>query len=346
MTKNEAGRLKLKEITKGFLKTDDYAAMLSAANGLSALLSEITDLCDDTQDPLCLEETMLGEGKALSPRDAARCISDFMRTANFIGGLRAAVLEARHRFPDEIIHVLYAGCGPFAPLMIAQTGEFTPAQVQFTLLDIHQKSLDTARQIVDALGLASFVRDYVCADAVTYKHPRESRLHVILTETMQRALTKEPQVMITGNLVPQLIAGGILVPQKVAISACLSDLGQEMSFTVDGTPKRQRVYLGKVFELTAESARSIREWPISDEEKGARSSPPASLRVPQLDAPPYTLMLLTEITVFESFHIGDYQSGITYPVVCHESGHIEGGTRIEFYYRTGAHPGLRHRILR
>jgi hypothetical protein len=342
--------LLLRQITHGLLQTDNYAQRLDAANALYAMLSEITKVSFNTQDPLYLEETQLGEGKALSPRDATRCITDFMRTAGFISGLRAAIIEARRRFPDETIHVLYAGCGPFAPLMIPLTTEFDATQVQFTLLDIHKQSLDAARQIVCALGLKDFVRDYVRADATSYQHPPESALHIVLTETMQRVLSKEPQVMITSNLVPQLVEGGILVPQKITLRTALADVNQEHAFADNNDAashdtKRQRIYLGQVFELTAESSRGVRDWPTTKENLGARTSPPIRLSVPQLNGHAYKLMLLTEITVFDSIVIGDYHSGITYPVVCDELDGIESGSQIEFHYQTGAHPGLQYRIL-
>jgi hypothetical protein len=340
----------LRQITQGLLQTDNYAQRLDAANALYAMLSEITKVSFNTQEPLYLAETQLSEGKALSPRDATRCITDFMRTAGFINGLRAAIIEARRRFPDETMHVLYAGCGPFAPLMIPLTTEFDSTQVQFTLLDIHRQSLDAARQIVRALGLKDFVREYVCADATVYQHPPESALHIVLTETMQRVLSKEPQVMITSNLVPQLVEGGILVPQKITLSAALADINQELPFADDNDAashetKRQRIYLGQVFELTAESSRRIRDWPTTKENQGARTSPPVRLGVPQLNGHAYKLMLLTEITVFDSIVIGDYHSGITYPFVCDELDGIESGSQIEFHYQTGEQPGLQYKIL-
>jgi len=340
----------LGQITQALLQTDDYAQRLDAANALYAMLSEITKVNFDMQDPLYLEETQLSEGKALSPRDATRCITDFMRTAGFISGLRAAVIEAQRRFPEETIHVLYAGCGPFAPLMIPLTTEFDSTRVQFTLLDIHQQSLDAARQIVDTLGIKDFVRGYVRADATAYQHPPESALHIVLTETMQRVLAKEPQVMITSNLVPQLVEGGILVPQKITLSAALADINQELAFADDNDAashetKRQRIYLGQIFELTAESSRRVRDWPTTKENHGARTSPPIRLSVPQLNGHVYKLLLLTEITVFDSIIISDYHSGVTYPVVCDELDGIESGSQIEFHYRTGAHPGLQYRIL-
>lgn len=108
--------------------------------------------------------------------------------------------------------MLYAGCGPFAPFALMLATRFEPSEVRVTLLDVHSWSLECARRLFETFGLADFVRAYVCADAATYTWPRDLPLHVVLTETMQHALQKEPQVAVTLNLAPQLSDGGILVP--------------------------------------------------------------------------------------------------------------------------------------
>ncbi len=330
------------------MQTENYAHRREAAAALHALCAEMTSVHDETQNPLDVEETALPEGTALSPRDAARCVLDFARTAGFLKGVRAAIIEAQHRFPDQTLHVLYAGCGPFAPLMIPLTTEFRSAQVQFTLLDIHQRSLDAARKIVVTLGLTDFVRDYVRADAVSYQQPPESAPHIVVAETMQRALAKEPQVAVTCNLAAQLIENGIMIPQRISLSACLANLNKEIVFTEDeASPetRRQRIYLGEIFELTAESSRRVRDWPTAEEMAGARSSPAVRLRVPQLDDESYKLMILTDITVFDNIVIGEYDAGVTYPAVLDDVGRIESGMELEFYYLTGERPGLRYKIL-
>jgi hypothetical protein len=345
--------LMLAEITARLLQSDNQAESLKAASELHAFFSGITQVHAGSKNPEDHCETLLAEGKAISPVDAARCILDYVRTRNFLCGVRAAIIEAQRRFPGQTIQVLYAGCGPFAPLMIPLTTEFTARQVQFTLLDIHKRSLDSVRQIVETLELSDFVRDYVQADAATYKFPQGFAPHVIVTETMQMALANEPQVAITFNLTQQMRAGGILIPQQITLRACLADLKREFAFqaAANGSgstaqaESRARIELGKVFELTAESFKEQHLWHDANEAERTLCSPVRVLRVPQIAEQTFTLLILTEVTVFASHVLGDYEAGISYPKMMSELGFINSHARLEICYVMGKQPGLRYRLL-
>ena len=54
---------------------------------------------------------------------------------------RILQLHANHR---EEVEVLYAGCGPFAPLFLPLTTALAPGLARFTLLDLHPRSVDVA----------------------------------------------------------------------------------------------------------------------------------------------------------------------------------------------------------
>ena len=137
----------------------------SAASSVYDLFAGIMQRGSEPDDIDSNTGTILPEGKALSPKDAAGCILDFQRTNVFLRGLRSAIAEASARFPRETIHILYAGCGPFAPFCLLPILQFPAMDVQFTLLDIHQSSLDAARQLAETLGVQQRIRDYMCCDA-------------------------------------------------------------------------------------------------------------------------------------------------------------------------------------
>jgi len=319
--------LVLKQIADTLLFQHDDHRLSAAATQLYLLCSSITGIDESSTHTDDLNEKRLPNGNAISPRDAARCVLDFSRTSKLLRGIHAAIVEAQKRFPSTTIEILYAGCGPFAPLAFPLTSQFRSGEIQFTLLDIHERSLDAAQRIFQALGLTGYVRDYIHADATSYVH--HSPFHLIITETMQRALEKEPQVAITFNLARQLRQGGIFIPEKVCVNACLYN-----PFLESRQVSTARVDLGPILELTAEDLHAL-----SDEV----CLPPVVLDIPGETSKSLGLMLLTRVKVFESVVLDEYESGITYPVILHDFSWTKCGTAIEFVYSLGAAPGFTHR---
>jgi hypothetical protein len=319
--------LLLKQIADDLLFQQDDDRLRAAATQLYSLCSSVTGIDESSIHTDDLTEKRLPNGNALSPKDAARCVLDYRRTSKFLRGIHAAIVEAQNRFPNTAIEILYAGCGPFAPLAVPLTSRFSSGEIQFTLLDIHKRSLDGAQRIFQAFGLTGFVRDYIHADATSYVHHRPC--DVIITETMQRALEKEPQVAITLNLAPQLRQGGIFIPEKICVHACFynpTSESQELNMA--------RIDLGPILELTAEDLHAL-----SDEV----CLPAVVLDIPGEADKSLGLMLLTTVKVFESVVLGECESGITSPFILHDFSWTKGGAGIEFIYFLGPEPGFRHR---
>jgi hypothetical protein len=317
----------LKQVADELLFQEDDDRLRAAATQLYSLCSSVTSIDESSTHTDDLNETRLPNGNAISPKDAARCVLDYSRTAKFLRGIHAAIVEAQQRFPQTTLEILYAGCGPFAPLALPLTSRFSASEIQFTLLDIHKRSLKAAQRIFQAFGLTSFVRDYIQGDATSYVHP--GPLHVIITETMQKALEKEPQVAVTANLAPQLCEGGIFIPEKICIDACLYNPSTEFLLR-----DRARINLGQVLELTAENSHAL-----PDE----ACLPAAVLDVPGEVNKTLGLMLLTRVNVFASVVLEEYESGLTYPVILHDFSWTKRRRRIEFVYSLGTEPGFRHR---
>ena len=326
------------------------ARLRSAAAELYALFSSVTGVGDDSDHPGDSEETRLAGGKAICPRDAARCVLDYGRTSKFLRGVYAAILEARRRFPETTIEILYAGCGPFAPLAVPLAGRFTPSEVQFTLLDVNRRSLDAARHVFQTFGLAAYVRDYIQCDAAVYRRDAGRAIHIVLAEAMQAALENEPQVAITTNLAPQLCPGGIFIPETIAVDVCLCDLTKEFTSIPAGDGggnhsagadrDERRINLGRVLELDAESCR-VRS---AAGRGGLNRLRDFTLDVPMGAGVGLNVMLLTAVNVFGPILLGDYESGITCPRVLHDLGKVREGARLEFAYRVGESPGFKYRI--
>lgn len=193
-----------------------------AAIALFDAFAEIIEFDDSHPDEAQLRETWVDGGRAISLREAARCLKEFRRSNRFMKAVQAAIAAARKRFPGETIELLYAGTGPFAPLVLPLAHHWAADEVRYTLLDIHDSSLQATRKIAEYLGVSDRIRGWECGNAVTFQCAPGYRPHLLVTETMQQGLRDETQVAISRNLVPQIRDHGLLVPEQIRLFATLT----------------------------------------------------------------------------------------------------------------------------
>ncbi len=326
----------------------DAMDLRDATISLHSLCSTIVGLEADPDGSEVNRETVFAEGRALSPQDAAICILDLARTSAFMRGVHDAVKTLQRRFPGERINLLYAGCGPFAPLVLPLATRFSPEQLSLTLLDAHQYSVDSVRRLGETFGISASFSTVRCCDAMNHTQPDAEPLHLVVIETMQKALENEPQVALTKRLAPQLLQGGILIPEKIRLAACLADMGREFSFLdpdrpddgIGVTQQRRRVDLGTLLELTADGL-SVGGTHNRDTEAPLTTHiviPDAAHDVPDL-------MVRTIVSVFGDNILDDYDAGISYPTLIDHLDRIHPGDRLEFGYEEGPSPGLRVRRI-
>jgi hypothetical protein len=322
----------LADAASALLFSDDDSRIGAAVASLDALFRDITGMREDTVDPRDRSTISLPTGSAISPLDSGRCLLDPRRTAIYLRGVHGAIQEAQHRFPGEVIHVLYAGCGPFAPLCLPLLPLLGGQAVRFTLLDVHARAIESVRAILAALRLEERNVDCLVCDATRYRNPDHQPLHVVVSETMQRALEKEPQVAILMNLAPQLTARGLMVPEMIAVDAVLTDLSRELGDNrVQPEPWSGRIPLGRILEVARERACA---W--ASEGTGSHL-PPARIALPSLVAAQYSLVLATTIRTFGAHQLREYESGLTHPLMVHG---WHAGEELEFTYRLGEKPGF------
>ncbi|HEY0548118.1 MAG TPA: class I SAM-dependent methyltransferase [Verrucomicrobiae bacterium] len=285
--------------------------------------------------------TSLAGGTAISPLSAARCLRDFRRTAVFLQAMDAALRAAFERFPGETIHVLEAGCGPFAPLALPFALRHSPQKVRFTLLDVHPAALDAARHVADELGLLHSIRAFVAQEATSVRFAEEERPHVIACEMIQVALTSEPQVAATLNLAPQLRTGGFYLPEKIDVAAVLFDSGARLRAMTrnsdDAALAAQPVTeLGNVFSLQAHALDKL-------DPGGPGRWAATTVHVPSHDLTRQSLNLFTRISLFREHRLVEFESAITQPrrVKCPVAPATGGN--VSFTYEVAKEPGLRLR---
>jgi hypothetical protein len=300
---------KLKFITDKILfGGENFNELRETCNELYDLFLEIAEI---KNLPETKNETILSNGKAISATDAARCVIDFYRTTQFLRGINQAVLQAQKLFPNQTIEILYAGCGPFATLAIPLCTQFSSDEINFTLIDIHQISLDSVCKIVKNSDLENYFTDFIQTDACTYQSSK--KFHIAITETMQKSLEKEPQVAVTLNISKQICENGILIPQEITVDVGLADLSKEF------TAERNHITLGNILKLN----------------KNTKKLPKVKVKIPDNNL---DVILLTKIKVFDSFDLDVYDSGITYPTILFDLKARYGKTEVEFYYQMSETP--------
>ncbi|MEO5374241.1 MAG: hypothetical protein H7840_08165 [Alphaproteobacteria bacterium] len=316
-------------------QTSSPLELLEAVRRLADLCESITRVGEAGTDPRQGEDTFLATGKAVSPLTAARCARELARTAQFVRGLKAALDEARQRFPGQTIHTLYAGCGPYCTLILPLLPLLSADEHRFTLVDIHPLALSSARTLLEHFHLDHFIRAYLQADAAAHDFAASSPIHVAVTETMQQALDKEPQVAVSANLVRYLEPRGILVPERITVRLTLIDRRREFTFAPAGEPmpalmERVRVPLSDLMGLDRQSAPHFPDH-----------LPETTVRFPaNRDRGTLVPVLQTHIRVFGPHELGDYDCSLTIPKFLKLPAFPEEETDLVFRYRTGGKPGF------
>lgn len=338
-----ADKDELEDITREILEPDrELIDLIPQANALTKFFESITQFSIDPTRDIGAGGSRLDSGLAISPTLAAMCVREQFRTLAFIRGLAGAIEDTLR--PDRPVRVLYAGCGPYALLAVPLMTVFSPRQVRFTLLDIHQECVDDAVSLIQSLGVASHINGAVCADATLYEIPAEEKPDIIVSETMAVCLHNEPQVSIARHLLTQAPEAK-LVPQSVSVGLCMLDWSKEHILVPTDhvgeipAPKRDRIHLGRIFEL---NAAGIHGWGDIDGDR----LPAGLVRIPDSLDSRYRPYLMTRIAIYGKNRLQDYDSSLTIPQPLPGRPTLTGGEALQFYYRLGANPELGYEVLR
>ena len=285
------------------------------------------------------DDIHLASGVAINPQAAAHCVNDYGRSVAFIRGVHAAIKMLQERFLGQPLKILYAGCGPFATLLMATLVRFRDDPLELNFLDIHAGSLEGVHQLISHFGFDSQTIKLINADASSYQHTDAP--HLIVAETMQKALEQEPQVAVTENLAPQLSCGGVFIPEKITVELGLADLSGETAKVASGASAiaGPRHVLGTLLELTAGATPLAASESTVEETAGQSLFKLGVFSVPQLEnLAQLDLSLFTHIRVFSKYQLRDYESEITLPLKCHDIRALRGGDQLEVSYELGPYP--------
>lgn len=236
-------------------------------------------------------------GKALSLLHAAQCLLDYQRTRYFLSGIKDAIDDKLSQKQNTPLRILYAGCGPFAPLFTLIAPLYSSDQIQFEILEVNSTSLQVARDLTEKLELSTFVRDFIEADAITYQIPHPETVDILISETLDSLLSRESYVPIKLNFSKQLTGNAIFIPENVTLKINLKS-------EING--EETEMFLGEIFNTN----KKIDQY-ISTNSKADYFE---SVACPIHNNPNYKgLVFDTLVHVYRTTFLGRMQSSITLP---------------------------------
>ncbi|HPF12566.1 MAG TPA: hypothetical protein PLP62_14020 [Flavobacteriaceae bacterium] len=333
---------KLSSITKTLLAESlDYGVLLACIQEYKELLTALSPIDFNSQS--ARDNKYLASGLAIGPEWAARCVDDFMRTRAFVRGICQAV-ALKHQ-SGKPVHILYAGTGPFATLVLPLLSRYQPSEIQLTLLEINPQSFESVQQVFKTLQATDYVNDFLMGDASTIQLKDAHQFDVVIAECLQFALDREPQVVITANLMQQVPAEALLIPQEIALDLCLVDHGGETKAVTESEtglaikPKRS---CKRVFTLNAQEARGY-----AFKSDGTIHFPIRDCTFSSEAQEGYTMIsIATYIKVFGEECIHPNESGLTMPFLYGPFKASAQPLNMSTQYKTGANPGLEIKIIK
>lgn len=191
-------------------------------------------------------------GKALGTFWAALCLDDIIRARQFIRGIDKAVKD-KIDTKKKTIHILYAGTGPFATLILPKMLRHSKKDVKYTFMEINPLTFKLLQKVISRLGLDDYDITYANEDATQYKIDTENQPDFIISETMQNALDKEQQVPVFLNLMLQANKEVVFIPEKIEIHIGL----KEANIPIEKLHKKHYHRKDKVLEISKDFLSSI-----------------------------------------------------------------------------------------
>ncbi len=312
--------------------TENYEEIRFELRRFHDLCAEITGIRGDGDRDHAADLRLPG-GTAISPAYAACTVFDWLRTKRFVYGLFRAIIQAGRHGPGPV-HVLYAGCGPFATLALPIMRIVPATAAVWTMLEIQPAARLAASQLIKFAGTEDRVLSLVEADATVYRHSGPP-FQILVSETMQNLLATEPQVGIFRNLVPQLARGGILIPEEIRVDIFLVDYGENSNTPNETSEETVSTleFLCTLIQLNAETA--------SGPESG--DFPEKAVAIPAY-RPWLGLRLQMTMRIFDEIRLEAGNSPLTVPRPLTAWRNHPDAKYACFYYKTGRHPGFRFRF--
>lgn len=291
----------------------DYFKLSSAIQSFKSIVNDHSTM--DFNTPENVEDLAFTNGIAIGAKWAALCLDDIIRTKQFVRGIFQAIEDKRKSKTDKL-HILYAGTGPFATLILPIVAFYNPEDIQITLMDVNKTSLDQARSLMNSLGFEDFIHSDICTDATNYKLEEDANYDIVISETMQHALLREQQVPIMLNLVKQLPKETIFIPSSIKLDVALFDSRANFSMKKN---ENRCLYLGEVVKFDRPYINLLNNNELKTEKLWS-----TLIALPDTISSDYdSIVMTTDIDVYEGISIGFNESSLTIPKTITQTSRIQ-----------------------
>ena len=343
--KTENVKKELAEITQKLTaKNVDSLELQNAIADLKSLLEKVSGL--NQEAPINSENIMLPTGKAIGPKWAGMCLEDMPRTYKFIKGIHGAVQKVLAENPKKPVTILYAGTGPFAPLVLPLLTLYQPSELQLIFLEVNTVSIESLKRIIKGFDAYEYIKAIYHCDAANFILPSEFEADILLIECMQHALLREPQVGITYNLLPQLKKNAILIPEEISLHLALVDMDKKTEYLSNDENSSERDYYENSEAVFTLNKKEVLEN-NSDFKKEGFQFPEKEVRFSDEQLSKHDFITVsTEITIFENISLNIDESGLTVPLFLADLNHDQKIVGAKTQYIVGAEPGLASQLVR
>lgn len=294
--------------------TAELAELFYRISGISADF-DMNDWCDECTDA----------GVAISPVQAAKCVNEVWRTQKFMQGIHQCLSDKLST--RDTVNVLYAGTGPYGTLITPLVSRFPAERVRLWLLDIHPQNIQALKKVVQVLELQPYIEFLGVADATTWRPDGPVRFDIILSETMNTLLRREPQVTIFSHLRQFLRDDGELIPQQVILGSRL--VPQDVCEL--GAEQPETVALGDFFILDKTTSKLLAQ--------GDKRLLSGKINLPGDFNPTHypTLEFITTIRIYSELYLTENQCSLNMPI-SYGGLRLLPGNQIRFKYRIDQSP--------
>jgi predicted RNA methylase len=278
----------------------------------------------------------LNQGIAVNCKLASDCFDDYLRTYSFMLAVFQCISQ-KTKQDSKKVRILYAGTGPFLSIILPSIFLFSSDQISITTLEINETSYNYSKKLILNFGKTDYFEANLYQNALTFD--TNQKFDIIISETMDKALTREPQIAIFSNLVKLLKPDGNLIPQSIKIHLVASSIKLEKN--VDFyccTDKKTRELNNEHRQFIKTIMEANRQFYETAKLIESESLYLTTISTSQIKTELNELLLLTEVQLNEDLILKEDDSWLTKKYICHSFSNATRGKDFNIYYINNESP--------